>query len=47
VFGTLGSGLLGLLNPMKLVTAAAVAQRAAKACPEKHKKISHHLNRSL
>jgi len=29
VFGTLGSGLLSLLNPMKLVTAAAVALRGA------------------
>ena len=29
VFGTLGSGLLGLLNPMKLVTAASVALRGA------------------
>ena len=29
VFGTLGSGLLGLLNPMKLVTAAATALRGA------------------
>jgi hypothetical protein len=29
VFGTLGSGLLGLLNPMRLVTAAAVALRSA------------------
>ena len=29
VFSTLGSGLLGLLNPMKLVTAASVALRGA------------------
>jgi TP901 family phage tail tape measure protein len=29
VFGTLGSGLISLLNPMKLVTAAAVALRGA------------------
>lgn len=29
VFGTLGSGLLSLLNPMRLVTAAAVALRGA------------------
>ena len=29
VFGTLGSGLLGLLNPMKLVSAASVALRGA------------------
>ena len=29
VFSTLGSGLLGLLNPMRLVTAAAVALRGA------------------
>ena len=29
VFGTLGSGLLGLLNPMKLVSAASMALRGA------------------